>query len=1033
MFRRKVARGLVIFLGCVAHGTFAAQYLSTPIVRVETSMHSAPVEAIATDSENRFMVTGGRDKVARVWSLPDLELLQMLRPPIGTGEEGRIDALAVSPDGNLVAVGGFFCSYEKNHCIFIFERASGRIVKRVSEFPRHVRRLAWSADGTVVAAGMGGKAGIRLLRTADWSELGGDADYDAYVSALSFGSGGQLAVASWDGKIRVYGYDANGLALKRAKVASDLTHTIYRNAQNRGRPSTLDFSPDGSKLAVGHGAGSNWVVILSPATLETLYIASSVGLSNNIGGFGLRRVVWSPDGKTLYGGVGSRNKMTHFVRVWGDGGRANPTDFPTPGVNGIADIAALRDGVAFATGAKLGIFDARGNKKRSLEADGGSFYGTTEAFKVSRDGTRVQFAYDEGREVLNFDVLERKLAAGAVKDAAMAAPETNTRNIKFYNQWRDTSGALELNGRLLEAEGMSRSLAIAPGDSGVVVGTDARAYYFGKDGAPLWNVNIGGNFAVNVSGDNRLVLSAHGDGALRWYRRTDGQLLLTLFIAADRKRWALVSPTGFYDTSVGGEDLLGWHVNRGREEAADFFPVSRLRARFYKPEVIAGIIGKADDTEAFKLAAVALGDGASVVAPPAKPPVATAPAPVEKPVAPKPVVAVPAPIPDKSPAPVIAASAADDDVVESSAPTAVQVVSDITRVLPPVVTVLSPASGSSVNTKQVTIKYMVKSSPDAPVTAVRTRVNGVGRENPNARAVTTSETREVTVEIPPEDSEVLVFAENKYGISTPVTVRLKWAGTKAAPVDDKPVLYVLSIGVSEYIDPENRLKFAAKDAVDFAAIVQSQKGKLYRDVVVKLLTDAKASRADVLAGFEWLQKQVTPKDVGIVLIAGHGINDDRGNYYYLPVNADIDKLETTGVPFSAIKAHLSSLQGKGLLFVDTCHSGNVMGRKRGFSTDTTAILNELSSPEYGLVVIASSTGKQYSFENTDWGNGAFTKALVEGLSGRADLKKRGRITHKMLDFYVSDRVEELTQGRQTPVNTSPLGVPDYTIAVIGPG
>ena len=71
-----------------------------------------------------------------------------------------------------MAVGGFFCSYEKTHCIFIFERASGRIVKRVSEFPRHVRRLAWSADGKVVAAGMGGKAGIRLLRTADWSELG---------------------------------------------------------------------------------------------------------------------------------------------------------------------------------------------------------------------------------------------------------------------------------------------------------------------------------------------------------------------------------------------------------------------------------------------------------------------------------------------------------------------------------------------------------------------------------------------------------------------------------------------------------------------------------------------------------------------------------------------------------------------------------------------------------------------------------------------------------------------------------------------
>ena len=69
----------------------------------------------------------------------------------------------------------------------------------------------------------------------------------------------------------------------------------------------------------------------------------------------------------------------------------------------------------------------------------------------------------------------------------------------------------------------------------------------------------------------------------------------------------------------------------------------------------------------------------------------------------------------------------------------------------------------------------------------------------------------------------------------PVSLRLKWTGAKPAPVDDKPVLYVLSIGVSEYIEPDNRLKFAAKDAIDFAAIVQIQKGKLYRDVVVKLL------------------------------------------------------------------------------------------------------------------------------------------------------------------------------------------------------
>lgn len=35
--------------------------------------------------------------------------------------------------------------------------------------------------------------------------------------------------------------------------------------------------------------------------------------------------------------------------------------------------------------------------------------------------------------------------------------------------------------------------------------------------------------------------------------------------------------------------------------------------------------------------------------------------------------------------------------------------------------------------------------------------------------------------------------------------------------------------------------------------------------------------------------------------------------------------------------------------------------------------------ENGAVVFTSSTGRQYSLENEDWGNGAFTKALVEGL------------------------------------------------------
>ena len=132
--------------------------------------------------------------------------------------------------------------------------------------------------------------------------------------------------------------------------------------------------------------------------------------------------------------------------------------------------------------------------------------------------------------------------------------------------------------------------------------------------------------------------------------------------------------------------------------------------------------------------------------------------------------------------------------------------------------------------------------------------------------------------------------------------------------------------------------------------------------------------------------------------------------------------------FSDIKNTLASLAGKTILFVDTCHSGNVMGTRRGVA-DINAVVNELASAENGAVVFASSPGRQYSPEDPAWGNGAFTKALVEGVNGRADYGGKGRITVNMLDLYLSERVKELTKGKQTPTTTKPQTISDFPIAV----
>jgi hypothetical protein len=105
-----------------------------------------------------------------------------------------------------------------------------------------------------------------------------------------------------------------------------------------------------------------------------------------------------------------------------------------------------------------------------------------------------------------------------------------------------------------------------------------------------------------------------------------------------------------------------------------------------------------------------------------------------------------------------------------------------------------------------------------------------------------------------------------------------------------------------------------------------------------------------------------------------------------------------------------------------------MGARRG-AADINAVVNELASAENGAVVFASSTGRQYSLEDKSWGNGAFTKALVEGIGGRADYHDKGKITINMLDLYLSERVKELTGGKQTPTTTKPQTIPDFPIAV----
>lgn len=78
------------------------------------------------------------------------------------------------------------------------------------------------------------------------------------------------------------------------------------------------------------------------------------------------------------------------------------------------------------------------------------------------------------------------------------------------------------------------------------------------------------------------------------------------------------------------------------------------------------------------------------------------------------------------------------------------------------------------------------------------------------------------------------------------------------------------------------------------------------------------------------------------------------------------------------------------------------------------LINELSSASNGVVVISAATSSELAYETDDWNNGAFTKAVVEGVNGAADFRNNGQITYPFLFDYVTNRVRELTRDRQHP-------------------
>jgi WD40 repeat protein len=344
--------------------------------------------------------------------------------------------------------------------------------------------------------------------------------------------------------------------------------------------------------------------------------------------------------------------------------------------------------------------------------------------------------------------------------------------------------------------------------------------------------------------------------------------------------------------------------------------------------------------------------------------------------------------------------------------------------LPPDAMLIAPVAGTVSKVAKVTVQGKAVNQGKFPVTELQLLLDGRPVQGglfkvdpPKLGTVETS----WTIDLPPGQRQLSVVARTAVSSGLSAEVEVNYEAPQA--IDTRPALYVLSIGINTY-PGDWKLTCARNDAEKLALTFQKKSKALYRDVQAKIVLDNDATRSGILDGFTWLKRQMKAQDVGVIFFAGHGTRE-KGNFYLMPRDVDLADLAKTGVSGEELKTRLASLPGRVLMMLDACHSGAI-GARGGLTAELT---RDLSDDDCGVIVMCAAMGREEAGEERKLGHGYFALALIEALSGKADVSRRdGAVYLHHLDQYVNERVVELSNDEQHPVSGRPTTVRSFALA-----
>ncbi|MFP2957831.1 WD40 repeat domain-containing protein [Myxococcus sp. 1LA] len=185
------------------------------------------VLALAFSPDGRLLASGGYDAIVRVWDVETGAQVAELK-----GHEAEVHAVAFSPDGRWLAAAG------RPGALWLWDWKEGRRVALLSGHSDVVLGLAFSPDGERLASG-GLDRTVRVWRVRDGTEVL-RFTHDDIVSAVAFApDGGRLVSSSIDRTARVW-----DLVERRE---------VHRLTGHGDRVASCAFSADGERVMTAAG------------------------------------------------------------------------------------------------------------------------------------------------------------------------------------------------------------------------------------------------------------------------------------------------------------------------------------------------------------------------------------------------------------------------------------------------------------------------------------------------------------------------------------------------------------------------------------------------------------------------------------------------------------------------------------------------------------------------------------------------------------------------------------------------------------